>query len=68
MGIEGGRGRAFRLIAIGKASQPCCDMRWVPNSCGVRQEDYAAAYNLEMIRVARRRLRCRALLVEPGVR
>lgn len=68
MGIGGWRTRAFRLIEISKGSTPCCDMRWTPNACGVRQENYAAAYNLEMIRVARRKLKCRELLVEPRVR
>ena len=70
--IEGRRGRArdaaFRLVEISHPATPCCDMHWTPTACGVRQEDYAAAYNLEMIRVARRRLRCREVQVAPGVR
>jgi hypothetical protein len=67
-GLSGWRTKAFRLLEISKGSTPCCDMRWTPNACGVRQEDYAAAYNLEMIRIARRRVKCRELLVVPGVR
>jgi hypothetical protein len=68
MGIGGRRTGAFRLIEISKGATPCCDMRWTPNACGVRQENYAAAYNVEMIRVARRQVKCRELQVEPGVR
>jgi hypothetical protein len=66
----GPRAQDFRTIAISvdKASLGCCDRPWRPDSCGVRQEDYAAAYNLEMIRVARRRLKCRSLEADPARR
>jgi hypothetical protein len=67
-GVRGWRTGAFRLVEISKGATPCCDMHWTPNACGVRQEDYAAAYNLEMIRVARRRVGCRELQVDPRVR
>jgi hypothetical protein len=67
-GASRGRGAGFRLVDIAKGATPCCDMHWTPNACGVRQENYAAAYNLEMIRVARRRVGCRALLVAPTLR
>ena len=66
---EAGNGD-FRLVAISlddAATRQCCD-HWVPDRCGLRQQDYAAAYNSEMIRVARRRLKCRELLVEPRLR
>lgn len=60
----------FRWIDISsdKNSLGCCDRSWTPDACGVRQEDYAAAYNLELIRLDRRRIKCSRLEIDAKVR